>query len=106
MFLRQFAVIVAIPMGINIARSAELYQNMDMNLSRMEIELQNQGMIKGSEEFNEANATVKNLLSIVHEFGVAISVIQGLAFTSSIMLWFTIYIIRQPTAGYSLAGYI
>ena len=93
-------------MGINIARSVELYQNMETNLSRMEIELQNQGMAKGSEEFNQANAIVKNLLSIVHEFGVAISVIQGLAFISSIMLWSTIYIVRQPTSGYTLAGYI
>ncbi len=84
---------MAIFMGLNIVGAAALHKNRNSLLSQYTIELQKDGP-----QFDLAPEKEKDLFNMVYHLKMALVIVQALAFTTSFMLSYIIYILRIDPA--------
>ncbi len=87
---------MVILMGLNIATAVALANNWDNLLSQSEIEIRRQGKTTDSPEFQMIRETVSTLFGAVYGVAVAMAVIQAIAFLTSLLLSYIVYVIRNP----------
>lgn len=73
----QFAVIMVVLMGLNIAEAVRIKDSWETTLSKL--------------------FSVKSNNETLYAIAVAMAVIQGLAFLTSLLLSYLVYVIRNPT---------
>lgn len=73
----QFAVIMVVLMGLNIAEAVRIKNSWETSLSNF--------------------FSLKNNNETPYHIAIAMAVIQGLAFLASLLLSYLVYVIRNPT---------
>lgn len=89
----QFCLVMAIFMGLNIGGAAALHKNRNSLITQYVIELSKDVPLHDLVPERE-----KDLFNMMYHLKMALAIVQGLAFTISLMLSYIIYILRIDPA--------